>query len=72
MTKRYELIVRVLLAEATDDPTVGEDTWRTEEVSILGTLDDLATMLNTNGASQTAKQMAMRLVHQQRQGDWTD
>ena len=72
MTKRYELIVRVLLAEATDDPTVGEDAWRTEEVSILGTLDDLATMLNTNGASQTAKQMAMRLVHQQRQGDWTD
>jgi hypothetical protein len=72
MTKRYELIVRVLLAEATDDPTVGEDTWRTEEVSILGTLDDLATMLNANGASQAAKQMAMRLVHQQRQGDWTD
>jgi len=72
MTKRYELIVRVLLAEATDDPTVGEDTWRTEEVSILGTLDDLATMLNANGASQAAKQMAMRLVQQQRQGDWTD
>lgn len=71
MSKQYEVIIRVLLAETTEDPAV-EQAWRTEEIHILGTLEDLTMMLNTNGASQTAKTMALRLLQQERQGAWVD
>ena len=71
MEKKYELIIRVMLAEATDSQ-MNEAAWREEEINILGTLDDLATMLNNNGAAQTARQMATRLMQRERQGTWTD
>ena len=69
--KKYELIIRVLLAETTDDPTDAQ-AWSTEQVHVIGTLDDLATVINANGATQTARQMAMRLVQQERQAEWVD
>ena len=69
--KKYELIIRVMLAEATDSRMNGA-AWNEKEINILGTLDDLATVLNNNGAAQTARQMATRLMQRERQGTWTD
>ena len=69
--KKYELIIRVLLAETTDDPTDAQ-AWSTEQVHVIGTLGDLSVMLNNNGAAQTTRQMATRLIRQNQQDTWTD
>ena len=69
--KKYELIIRVLLAETTDDPTDAQ-AWSTEQVHVIGTLGDLSVMLNNNGAAQTTRQMATRLIQQNQKDTWTD
>lgn len=70
MGKRYALTISVRIGDATDPDSA--EAFAEETVHMIGTLDDLQALVNSNSGGNTARQMAVRLLQAQRRDEYLD
>lgn len=70
MGKRYALTINVRIDNVTDVDSA--EASAEETVYMVGTLEDLQALINSNSCGNTARQMAVRLITAERRGEYPD